>query len=56
MERIVNKTRDFREADEWDIQQHLRMSPQERMRVARMLKDRVYSSDAKDVRACHENA
>ena len=56
MERIVHKTHDFRAADDWDIQLHLRMSPQERMRVARMLKDRVYSSEAKDVRACHETA
>ena len=54
MERIVHKIRDFRAADEWDMEQHLRMTPQERMRVARMLKDRVYSSEAKDVRACHE--
>jgi len=52
MERIVHKTRDFRAADEWDIEQHLRMTPQERMRVARMLKHRV--SEAKHVRACHE--
>ena len=56
MERIVHKTHDFQTADEWDRQQHLRMSAQERMRVARMLKDRVYSPDAKDVRACHETA
>ena len=56
MERIVHKTRDFRAADAWDIEQHLRMTPQERMRVARMLKDRVYPPDAKDVRACHETA
>lgn len=56
MERIVHKTRDFRAADEWDMEQHLRMTPQERMRVARMLKDRVYSPEAKDVRAGHEIA
>ena len=56
MERIVHKTHDFQTADEWDMQQHLRMSAQERMRVARRLKDRVYSPDAKDVRACHETA
>lgn len=54
MERIVHKSHDFESAAAWDIEQHVRMSPQERMRVARILKDRVYSPDAKDVRACHE--
>ena len=41
-------------AAEWDIEQHVRMSPQERMRAARALKDRVYPPDAEDVRACHK--
>ena len=54
MERIVHKSYDFESAAEWDIEQQVRMSPQERMRAARILKDRAYPSDAKDVRACHK--
>ncbi len=54
MERIVHKSFDFKSAMEWDIEQHVRMSPQERMRAARALKDRVYPPDAEDVRACHK--
>ena len=42
MERIVHKSHDFKSAAEWDIEQHVRMSPQERMRAARALKDKVY--------------
>lgn len=54
MERIVHKSHDFKSAAEWDVEQHTRMSPQERMHAARALKDRVYSADAEDVRACHK--
>ena len=53
MERIVYKAKNFKEAQEWDIQQHLQMTPQERLDVARLLKLKVYPPDAKDVRACH---
>ena len=56
VERIVHKSYDFKSAAEWDIEQHVRMSPQERMRAARALKDRVYPPDAEDVRACHKTA
>jgi len=43
------------EARRWDIEQHVSMTPQERLRAARELKDRVYPSDAKDVRECPRN-
>ena len=55
MERIVNKCRGHDEAADWDIEQHLRMTPQERLRVARTLKDRAFPPNAKDVRACHQS-
>jgi hypothetical protein len=54
MERIVNKSKSFREAADWDIQQHVAMTPQERIRTARLLQKKVYP-DAKDVRECHKN-
>ena len=53
MEPIVNKTNNFADAAEWDLEQHLSMSPQERMKAARALKARAYPADAKDVRECH---
>ena len=54
VERIVHKAYDFKSAAEWDIEQHVRMTPEERMRAARALRERAYPLDAKDVRACHE--
>jgi hypothetical protein len=40
--RVVNKARTFAEAEGWDIAQHLRMTPDERRRVARELRRRFY--------------
>ena len=53
LDRIVYRALGHREAAEWDIEQHLQMSPDERLRVSRVLKERVYGKDAPDVRACH---
>ena len=53
MERTVHKARSFREAAQWDVEQQVQMSPQERWLAARRLKERVYGRNPKDVRACH---
>lgn len=53
MERIVNKVHNFAAADEWDIHQQMELSAQERQRIARELKRRVYGTHTLDVRACH---
>lgn len=53
MERTVHKAHDFEAATEWDVRQHLRLSPQERLRAARTLKERAFPPDAPDVRECH---
>ncbi|HUF49863.1 MAG TPA: hypothetical protein VMN60_03460 [Longimicrobiales bacterium] len=55
MERVVHKSHRFADADGWDVEQHVSMTPEQRLRVARMLKDRVYPRDAKDVRAWHRS-
>ena len=55
MERVVHKARSHQDAHAWDIEQHRAMTPEERMRAARQLKDRVYPPDAKDVRAWHRS-
>lgn len=56
MERVVHKTKSFKEADEWDIQQQIAMTPEQRLRAAKELRDRVYPANSKDVRACHANS
>lgn len=56
MERVVHKAEGHVDAARWDIEQHVAMSPEERLRVARVLKDRAYPRDAKDVRACRPSA
>ncbi len=50
MEKIVNKAKNFKEAEDWDIQQNIRMSPEERQSIAKRLKERVYEKDVPDVR------
>jgi hypothetical protein len=50
---VVHKANGFQEADEWDIQQQLAMTPQQRLDAAKELRDRFYPRNAKDVRACH---
>ena len=55
MERVVNKAKSFVEADAWDRKQQHRMSPQERVRVSRVLQKRVFGS-TKDIRACQKTS
>jgi len=55
MERVIHKARSHREAEEWDRRQQVSMTPQERIRAARVLRDRVYPPPNKDVRECHPN-
>jgi hypothetical protein len=50
VKRIVNISRNAREAEEWDIRQHISMTPEERQEAARILKERVYGRDCPDVR------
>ena len=50
MERESNKARSFAEAEQWDRQQMWAMTPDERMQIAKELRDRVYGTDVPDVR------
>jgi len=54
MERIAKKSHGFGEAEAWDIQQQLAMTPAERLRAARAIKDRLYPGKRPDVRQCHQ--
>jgi hypothetical protein len=55
MERVVHKAKSFAEADEWEIRQHLAMTPRERMRAARIIKDRLFPGKNPDVREWHRS-
>jgi hypothetical protein len=50
MKRICSKAADFGEAEKKDILQYIRMTPDQRQRIAKQLKDRVYGKNAPDVR------
>lgn len=50
MDRDAHKARSFAEADRWDREQMWAMTPDERMAIAKELRDRVYGKDAPDVR------
>jgi hypothetical protein len=54
MERTVHKAHDFEAAAQWDVRQQISLSPQERLRAARTLKERAFPVDAPDVRACRK--
>lgn len=54
MKKVVKISKSFKEAEEWDIEQQIKMSPRERQRAAKKLKERVYGKDVKDVRAFYK--
>ena len=53
--RVVNVANSFQEAREWEIQQELAMTPAQRQRAAKELKDRFYGKNAPDVRQAEQN-
>jgi len=50
MKRIVHKSYNFTEAELWEIKQQVSLRPEERQKVARELKARVFGKNARDVR------
>jgi hypothetical protein len=52
MERVVNKSVSFVEAEAWDKQQYRAMTPVERMRAAWEIKRRLFPGKRPDVREC----
>ena len=55
VERVVHKAKSFREAERLDIEQQVAMTPNERIRAAKVLRDRGYPANPKDVRECHRS-
>ena len=54
MKKVVHKAKNFKEAEEWDILQHVRMTPEERQNVAAELRKRVYGKKSPDIREVHQ--
>ena len=55
MKRIVNISKNAKEAQQWDIKQHLNMSVEERQAAACILKERVYGKHCPDIREAERN-
>jgi len=50
MKRVFHKAKDKKDAEMWDIQQQISLTPDERLSISVELKRRVYGQDAPDVR------
>ncbi len=50
MDREAHKSRSFADAARWDLQQHGSLTPEERLEVAKVLRERTYGLDVPDVR------
>ncbi len=50
MERTVHISKNFKDAEDWDIEQQISMTPRERQSVARALKEKYYGKNPPDVR------
>lgn len=54
MERKVHIARGHKDAEEYDIQQYLEMTPDERLAAAKELKEMVYGKNPPDIREAHK--
>ena len=54
MKRILHKTKDFKKAEDWDIMQHVQMTPEQRQEASAELRKRAYGKSAPDVREAQQ--
>lgn len=54
MKKVVHKARNFKEAEEWDILQQIKLTSEERQDIALELRKRVYGEETPDVREVHQ--
>jgi len=47
---VVHVAHSFEEARAWEIEQEIRLTPAERQAIARALRERVFGTNAPDVR------
>ena len=50
MERVVHISRSFEEAEQWNIDQNVAMTPDQRLEAAKMIRERVYGTGNPDIR------
>lgn len=55
MKKILHISKNFKEAEEWDVMQQINMTPQERINAARELQKRVYQNGIIRLREWHKN-
>ena len=55
MDRTVVKYKSFHEAEDAEITQQIKLSPEERQEIARLLKIRVYGENPPDIRDKRES-
>ena len=53
MKRVVHISKNFKEADDWDVMQCISMTAVQRQKAAFELKKRVFGEDTPDVRESH---
>jgi hypothetical protein len=53
VERVVHKASSFVEAEAWDVVQHREMTPAERMRAGKEIRDRVFPGKNPDIKEWH---
>ena len=51
MKRVFHKSKDFKEAEEWDIIQNVRLTPEKRQKAAAELKKRAFGKNVPAIRA-----
>ena len=50
MDRTIHISKDFKDAEKWDIYQHISMTSEERQNTAKILREKYYGRDVPDVR------
>jgi len=50
MKRVFHKSKDFKEAEQWDVMQHIGLTPEERQKAAAELKKRVFGNHVPGIR------
>ncbi len=51
MERVANKAKNHKEAEQWDVYQQIRMTPKQRQEIVKELKKRFFGENPRDVRS-----
>jgi hypothetical protein len=50
MKRVFHKSKNFKEAEEWDVLQHARLTPEQRLKAAAELKKRAFGKNVPSIR------